>query len=104
VMRLRRPGFRDVAERQLRMFAEEHAALIRDCEDALRAYDGAAAAEAEERYAAFLELAEEGRELLEELRDGYAGTLGDPDRAEAYRAAFADLARRRLPRFALELD
>jgi hypothetical protein len=37
------------------------------------------------------------------MRDGYAATLDD-DAAEEYVGAFNESVRRRLPRFALEID
>lgn len=99
----RKRRFVDLVLRQLALFEEEHAGLIRDCEAALRAYDTAPRKEAEERYGDFVDLVDTGRCLLEEIRDTYAGTLARPV-AEEYRATFDDLARKQLPRFALELD
>ena len=98
------PGrFVDLVERQLDLFAAEHAGLMSDVEAALRAYDAAPREEAEERYGDFLDLVETGTDELVELRDNYASTL-DEDAAEEYRAVFNDVVRRRLPRFGLELD
>jgi hypothetical protein len=99
----RKRRFRELVERQLTLFEAEHAGLLGNCEEALRAYNAAPADEAEERYGDFLDLVDTGREALEAIRDGYAETLDEPA-AEEYRAVFNDLARRRLPRFALELD
>ena len=42
-----RRRFSDVVDRQLELFAREHAELIRDCDDAERAYDRAPRDEAE---------------------------------------------------------
>jgi len=98
-----RRRFRDVVARQLDLFEAEHAGLIDDVEAALRAYDSAPREEAEERYGDFVDLVDTGREELEALRDAYARTL-DEDAAEEYRDAFNHTARRRLPRFTLELD
>jgi hypothetical protein len=98
-----RGRFVDLVERQLDLFAGEHAGLIGDVEAALRAYDDASPDEAEERYGDFLDLVETGTDELVELRDNYASTLDD-DAAEEYRRVFNDLARKRLPRFGLELD
>jgi hypothetical protein len=98
------PGrFVELVERQLSLFAAEHAGLMADVEAALRAYDAAPREEAEERYGDFLDLVETGTDELVELRDNYASTL-DEDAAEEYRAVFNDLVRRRMPRFGLELD
>jgi hypothetical protein len=95
--------FVDLVERQLALFRDEHAGLIRDCEAALRAYDGAPREEAEERYGDYLDLVETGTDELARIRDGYAETL-DQDVADEYRAVFNDMVRKRLPRFGLELD
>ena len=98
------PGrFVELVERQLELFATEHAALIRDCEAALDAYNGAPRDEAEERYGDYVDLVDAARDALLVYRDGYARTL-DGDAAEDYEEAFNRLVRRRLPRFGLELD
>jgi hypothetical protein len=95
--------FVDLVERQLDLFADEHAGLLADVEAALSAYDRAPREEAEERYGDFLDLVETGTDELIEIRENYAATL-DTDAALEYEAVFNDLARRRLPRFGLELD
>jgi hypothetical protein len=95
--------FADLIERQLDLFAGEHAGLIADVEAALAAYDRAPRDEAEERYGDFLDLVETGTDELIEIRENYAASL-DTEAALEYEAAFNDLARRRLPRFGLELD
>jgi hypothetical protein len=95
--------FVDLVERQLGLFAGEHAGLLGDVEAALRAYDGAPRDEAEERYGDFLDLVETGTDELIALRDNYASSL-DEEAAEEYRSVFNDHVRRRLPRFGLELD
>lgn len=98
-----RRRFVEVVERQLALFQEEHAGLIRNCEAALRAYDEAPREEAEERYGDYLDLVGTGTDELLRLRDGYAETLGE-NAAEEYRDVFNDRVRKRLPRFGLELD
>jgi hypothetical protein len=95
--------FVDLIERQLDLFAGEHAGLIADVEAALGAYDRAPRDEAEERYGDFLDLVETGTDELIELRDNYASTL-DEEATEEYREAFNERARKRMPRFGLELD
>ena len=95
-------AFRDVIRRQLDLFESEHAALIRDCERAERAYDRADRDEAEERYGEYLDLVATGTEILAELRDFYAATL-DEDAAASYEAAFDRAVAKRLPPFAVEL-
>ncbi len=102
-MLFRRDRFRDVAERQLDLFERERAGLMDDAEAALAAYDAAGRDEAEERYGDFLDLVETGQDELIELRENYATTLDEETRDE-YREVFNRLARRRLPRFGLELE
>jgi hypothetical protein len=94
--------FEDLIDRQLAMFREDYADLLAACSAAERAYDRAGAENAEERYAAFLELVEEGSEALAEIKATYATTL-EPDQADAYERAFDDEVARRLPPFALGL-
>jgi hypothetical protein len=98
----RRARFADVIARQLDLFEEEHAELIRDTEEALAAYNEAPKDEAEERFGDYRDLAAEGEEALAGLRDAYAGTL-DEEAADAYRGEFDREVRRRLPRFGLDL-
>jgi hypothetical protein len=98
-----RGRFVDLVERQLDLFEQEYAGLIRDCEAALRAYNRAPRDEAEERYGDYVDLVDSGRESLLEFRDGYAQTL-DEDAAEEYEEVFNALVRKRLPQFGLELE
>jgi hypothetical protein len=91
--------FADLVERQLALFSEDYADLIERCDGAERAYDRAPREDAEERYAEYLDLVEEGAGALAEIRDAYAQTL-EPEQAEAYEAAFEREVNRRLPRFA----
>lgn len=98
-----RGRFVELVERQLELFETEHAGLIRDCEAALDAYDAALRDEAEERYGDYVDLVDAAADALVEYRDGYARTLAG-EAAEEYEAAFNRLARKRLPRFGLELD
>ncbi len=98
-----RRRFEDLVERQLRLFLQENADLLREVEEALSAYNRAPADEAEERYEKFLDLVEAGRDELAELRDTYARTL-DSEQAEEYEEEFNRLVRKRLPRFGLEID
>jgi hypothetical protein len=97
-----RRRFADVVARQLDLFEREHASLIAECEEAERAYDDAPRDEAEERYGDYVDLVDTGQEELEAVRDTYARTL-DEDAADEYVEAFNRLARKRFPRFALEL-
>ena len=98
-----RRRFADVIARQLDAFEAEEADLIADCEAAERAYDRAPRDEAEERYGDYVDLVETGTDLLASLRDNYASTL-PVERAAEYEQAFNRAVRKRLPRFALELE
>jgi hypothetical protein len=99
---VRRP-FVDLVDRQLGLFAAEHAGLIADVDAALAAYNRAPREEAEERYGDFLDLVETGTDELIELRENYASSL-DPETAEDYRNVFNGAVRRSLPRFGVEVD
>ena len=94
-----RKPFRELIDRQLDLFAREHADLIRACDEAERAYDRAPRDEAEEAYARYDDLVEDGTEILAGLRDAYAATL-DEDTAERYEDAFNRAVAKRLPRVA----
>jgi hypothetical protein len=98
-----RSRFSDVIQRQLDLFAREEAELIRDCEEAERAYDAADRDEAEERYGDYQDLVETGTEALAELRDNFASTMDD-EAAEEYEYAFNRAVAKRFPRFALEIE
>ncbi len=76
---------------------------MRDCEEAEAAYDRADRDEAEERFGDYQDLVETGTELLAELRDNFASTLGE-SAAEQYEAEFNRAVERRLPRFSLEIE
>jgi hypothetical protein len=95
--------FAELIERQLDLFEQEDADYLARVEQAERAYDRADREDAEEVYGRFQELVEFGTERLAEMRDGYAANL-DPDAEDEYIAEFNAAVRRRLPRFALEID
>jgi hypothetical protein len=103
MIRLRRCPFAELVNRQLDLFQREHAGLIAECKEALRAYERAATDEAEPRYGEYVDITDSVRDTLEEIRDTYARTL-DPVTADTYRGAFNELARKRFPPFASELD
>ena len=90
--------FADLIKRQLAFFRQDHGDLIEACNQAERAYDRAHREEAEERYSEYLDLVEEGADILAEIRDTYASTL-DPEVSEAYELAFDREVKRHLPRF-----
>ena len=98
-----RRRFRDVVARQLDLFERDYAGLIRDCEQAERAYQQADRDAAEERYGDYIDLVETATEALAHLRDNYAATLAE-EAAEEYEATFNRAVLRRLPRFALEIE
>jgi hypothetical protein len=92
-----------VISRQLDLFERDQAELVRECDEAEAAYDRAPRDEAEERYGDYQDLVETGTELLADLRDNFASTLGD-EAAEQYEAEFNRAVGRRLPRFSLEIE
>lgn len=98
-----RGRFAELVSRQLDIFLVDNAELVRECEDAERAYDRAPREEAEERYGEYVDLVEEGTERLADLRDNFATTL-DGDAAPEYEATFNRAVLKRLPRFALEIE
>ena len=89
--------------RQLDLFERDHADLIRESEEAERAYDRGDRDDAEERYGDYQDVVETATEILADLRDNFASTLGD-DAAEEYEAAFNRAVAKRLPRFSLEIE
>jgi len=98
----RRDRFGDLIRRQLDLFAEDEAELIREADEAERAYDAAEREDAEEAYSDYQLVLESVAYQLEELRDTYASTL-DADAAGAYAQAFARAARRRFPKLRADL-
>ena len=100
---LRGRRFSDATSRQLDLFEREHADLIRESEEAERAYDRGARDDAEERYGDYQDVVETATEILADLRDNFASTLGDAA-AEEYEAAFNRAVAKRLPRFSLEIE
>ena len=102
-MIFRRRRFGELIERQLALFVEEHADLLRECEEALARYDAAERDEAEELYGDYVDVVETGTEALADMRDRFAQTLGDDD-AEVYEAEFNRAVAKKLPPFALEIE
>lgn len=95
--------FDELIARQLDLFFQDSAGLLESVDLAERAYDEAGREEAEERYADYLDLVEEGTEILADMRDHFARTLDEVD-AEEYEAEFNRAVVRRLPRFGTEID
>ena len=96
-MIFRRDRFGDLVRRQLDLFAEDEAELLREADEAERAYDDADRDDAEEAYSDYQLVLEAIAERLEELRVRYASTLGT-DADIAYEQAFARAARKRFPK------
>ena len=101
-MSFRRNRFADLVRRQLDLFAEDEAELLREAEAAERKYDAADREEAEEAYGDYQLVLEAVADRLGELRDRYASTLGS-DTDIAYAQAFERAARKRFPRLRAEL-
>jgi hypothetical protein len=99
----RRRRFADLIGRQLDLFEQEEAALIRDCIEAEQAYNRADRDEAEELYGDYVDLVEAGTEALAEIRDAFKWTL-DEETQEEYEAEFNRAVVKRLPRFGLEIE
>lgn len=98
------PGrFVELAARQIDLFASENDDLLRDCQEALDAYNAAPREDAEELYGDYVDRVDLARDALLEYRDGYMRTL-DPEAAEEYEAVFNGLVRKRLPHLGHELD
>ena len=99
----RRGRFRDVIARQLDVFVEDYADLIREVAEAEQAQRRASRDEAEELYGDYVDLVETGTEALADLRDNFARTL-DEEAAEAYEAEFNRAVVKKLPTFGLEIE
>jgi hypothetical protein len=100
---LRRRRFSDVISRQLDLFARDHAELIRESEEAEREYDRGGRDDAEERYGDYQDVVETATEILADLRDHFASSLGE-EAADQYEAEFNRAVAKRLPRFSLEIE
>jgi hypothetical protein len=100
-VRFRRDGFGDLIRRQLDLFAEDDVELVREAEDAERAYDEAERDEAEEAYGDYQLVLDAIADRLGEIRDSYAATL-DEDVAAEYGRAFVRAARKRYPKLPSE--
>jgi len=101
-MRSRSRRFTDLVDRQLDLFEQDEAELIRDTETALAAYNRAPRDEAEERYGDYLDHVDAGLDALLDLREAYAATLPE-ETDDEYREEFNDRARKRVPQFSLGL-
>lgn len=100
---LRRSPFRDLVSRQLDLFSEDEAELLREAEETDRAWSEADAGDAEELYGDHQLVVDAIGERLHDVREAYAGTL-DGRAADDYRAEFTRAARKRFPRYASFLE
>jgi hypothetical protein len=99
----RRDGLRELVERQLDLFAEDHAGLLAEAEAADAAWTSAGAEESEELYGDYQLVVDAIGEALYDLREGYAATV-DANLASVYRASFDKAAQKRFGRPASFLD
>jgi hypothetical protein len=102
-MRLRRGRFSQLIERQLDVFAQDHAGLLERIAEAREAYRAAPRDEAEDRFGEYQAWVTDGTDVLVQLRDNYAATLGD-EVVDEYEVAFNRAVRRRFGDLALELE
>lgn len=101
-------AFREVVDRQLSIFAGDHAELVLRARAARGAYSADPdPGRALEAYAEHDELAEQVEELLDDMYRSYASTL-EPDMRRRYRRTFARRARGAygdlLPRLTFDSD
>lgn len=101
-MNFRHRRFADLVRRQLDLFQDDEAELLREVDAGERAYDDAAREDAEEAYGDYQLVLEAAAERLGEIRDAFAATL-DADSADAYAQAFDRSARKRFPTAASHL-
>jgi hypothetical protein len=102
-VRFRRARFGEVIDRQLDLFVREHGDVIEESNAKLGLYNAADRDNAEEAYGDYLDAVETGTEILADLRDNFAQTLGERD-AEGYLAEFDRAVAKRLPEYALEIE
>jgi hypothetical protein len=98
-----RSRFDDVISRQLALFADENASRLVHIGEARRAYDRAGAYQAEERWGEYMDLVEETEDDLLELRERYAATMADDQRAR-YERDFWRQAQKLLPSLGARRD
>jgi hypothetical protein len=102
-VRFRRTRFGEVIDRQLALFVSEHADVIEESDAKLRLYNAADRDDAEELYGDYVDAVETGTEILADLRDNFAQTLGEEE-AERYLAEFNRAVEKRLPEYASEIE
>jgi uncharacterized Ntn-hydrolase superfamily protein len=102
-MRFGRSPFRDVIDRQLDLFVRDHDDVIEEANERFRLYSAAGREEAEGLYGDYLDAVETGTEILADLRDHFARSLGASD-TDRYRADFDRAVGKRLHAYALEIE
>jgi hypothetical protein len=102
-VRFRRTRFGEVIDRQLALFVSEHADVIEESDAKLRLYNAADRDDAEELYGDYVDAVETGTEILADLRDNFAQTLGEEE-SERYLAEFNRAVEKRLPEYAPEIE
>jgi hypothetical protein len=95
----RRDPFGELVERQLTLFAEDEAELLREAEEAEEAWNRAGRDTAEEAYGDYQLVVDAIADRLLDVREAYAATLGE-DAVDGYRRSFASGAARRFKRYA----
>ncbi len=100
---LRRRRFREVIQRQLDIFAADEAAILEEGGAADAAWTTAGREESEELFGDYQLVVDAVGERLYDIRESYAGTLGETT-ADDYRGAFNRAALKRFRRFASFLD
>lgn len=93
-----RGRFDDLIGRQLDLFAADEAALIAEAEEADAAWTNASRDEAEELYGDYQLVVDSLGELLYDVRQAYASSLGDHT-ADKYCSAFNRAAEKRFRRY-----
>jgi hypothetical protein len=92
----RRARFGELIDRQLDLFERANAGDLAEAAQLLERYHAAGRDEAEERYGDYQDALDVLVDLLEELRDGYATTLDEPE-ADRYERELARAVRQRFP-------
>lgn len=98
-MRFRRRGrFHDLVERQLNLFAADHADLLAEAAEAESAWNSATTEDAEEAYGDYQLVVDAIADRLLDIRETYASSLDD-DASNGYTVEFTRQATRRFRRY-----
>ena len=98
-MRFRRRGrFHDLVERQLNLFAADHADLLAEAAEAELAWNSATTEDAEEAYGDYQLVVDAIADRLLDIRETYASSLDD-DASNGYTVEFTRQATRRFRRY-----